>query len=145
MKIEAYVEQSILLTVSKGYAVFWEHLESQLRSDSCSVLGAIVLIAIWSESRAVAPSELAKALGVGRSNISQALRKLERKRWISRKLSTVDARSYRISISPSGKQQALSYIGVINSIETRWEKTLGKRKAKEIVEGLRCLVKHHDP
>lgn len=133
MRIEEYVKNSLPLAVAASYEAIWSDLNLRLREEKCSFLQALILIALFFESRepreSVTPSQLAGSLGASRGNVSHSLSLLERRRLLRRELSASDARSYRLSLLPEGKNLACRLVGVLDRVERLFEQAWSEKGA----------------
>lgn len=144
MKILEYVNLSLPLAIASSYDAIWRDLNARLRAEGCNFLEAVILIALFFESRGtggpateVTPSRLAEVLGTSRGNVSHCLSRLERRRLIRRVLGERDARTYRLVPRPEGRRVACRLIRVLDEVEAIFEERIGRQGVLSAIEELR--------
>jgi DNA-binding MarR family transcriptional regulator len=140
MKIQKFVSGSLILAIGSNYDTVWRDLNEKLKEESCNLLQAIILIAIFFEqSEAVTPSDLADILGATRGNVSHCISHLERRGFLRRTLNEKDARSYNLVLKPAGKKTALRLIQVIDGLEDYFERQLGKQVVQSTIDSMNAV------
>jgi DNA-binding MarR family transcriptional regulator len=74
---------------------------AQLVGDSVTLRQFAVLAAI-AESPGLSQSELVRTTGVDRSTLADMMNRMERRGWVNRTSSTLDARAYSVALAPAG-------------------------------------------
>src|SRR5215210_7360580 len=121
MKIQQYINSSLILAIGSNYDTVWRDLNAQLKQEHCNLLQAVILISIFFEqSERVTPSELAAIFRTTRGNVSHCISHLERRGFLKRVLDQQDARSYRLVIRPEGKKTAVRLIKIIHDLENHF-------------------------
>ena len=137
LKINQYVEKSLLFAIGSSYATIWRKLNVQLKSEQCNLLQAVILISVFFEkSSQVTPSMLARSFHTSPGNVSHCISHLEKKGFLKRSLSEYDARSYELHIKPEGKKVAVRLIKMIDECEQFFECHTGKQKLAQMVDQL---------
>ncbi len=98
---------------------------------------ALILTGLFFEDKPTQPSQLAKVLKVGRSNISHCLRDLEKKQLIERSIHRSDARAYLIELTKNGRRKASKLIRLFDFAQEKMEARGGKTlnlKLKEFTQ-----------
>jgi DNA-binding MarR family transcriptional regulator len=106
MKIRRFLEQSPLFAIYSLHDTVVGQFQDRLKEEGIHFLQALIITGIFFEERAARPSAMAEILGCSRSNMSHALRDLERKALVERALVAGDARAYQFSLSREGKKLA---------------------------------------
>jgi DNA-binding MarR family transcriptional regulator len=91
----------------------------------------LIVTGLFFEERQMRPSELAVTFCTSRSNMSHVLRSLEKKGWIERSTSALDARAYLFGLSREGKRRAAHLIKVFDATEEYFEKALMSKKINQ--------------
>lgn len=121
MKLAKFLEVSPLFSLYTTYDQVIRDFQDKLKSEEIHFLQALILTGLFFESGAVRPSALADALKSTRSNISHALRDLEKKGLVERKTSEGDARAYFFDLTRTGKKKASRLIHVLDSVQEQLE------------------------
>lgn len=139
MKIRKYLTQSPIFALYRAQNLVVERFQQKLKRNDVHLLQGLILTAIFFEDKEVRPFELQSALKVEKSNLSHALRGLERKGLIKRSMHSSDARGYIFSLTPAGRKSTLDLIKEFDKIQGQIEGQLGK-KTSEIIAGVQELV-----
>jgi len=140
MRIDAFLQESPMFAVSRAARRFDALAAGALASDSLSFLEGLVLAAIFfDEPQQTTPSQLADTFGTTRGNISHCVSSLEAKGLLQRMIDPADARSYLLSLKPSGKRTAVRVIRAFDKLQAAFEKEVGKAALREALETLRKL------
>jgi DNA-binding MarR family transcriptional regulator len=140
MKIKKYISQSPIFALYRAHTIVLESFQKKLSGHGIHLLQGLILTAIFFEDKEVRPLELHNVLGVERSNLSHALRGLEKMGFLKRSMHSTDARGYVFSLSPTGRKLTLTLIKEFDSIQDLFEKSMGIKKTKEIMDGIQQLI-----
>lgn len=132
MRIEKFLETSPLFSLYVAYDQVLRDFQERLKREEVHFLQALIVTGIFFEERAVRPSELAATFKSSRSNISHAIRDLERKGVLERASQENDARGYRLSLSRGGKRKAARLAGIFDSIQNQIEAAGGRDLSPEL-------------
>src|SRR5882724_3106522 len=99
MRIRKYLSQSPVFALYQAQGSLIEHIQDRLSKEDVHLLQGLLLTSLFFEEREVRPLELAKEFGVSKSNLSHAMRDLEKKGFIKRNMHGSDARGYLFSLS----------------------------------------------
>ncbi len=136
MKITSYTKQSVILSIAKNYGLFWRQFSKELKKNQCSLMEALILVAIYFEKHEVSPSQIATAINISRPNVSHGLRSLENLMLIERQLDKTDARRNKIALTTSGKKLAQKLVSSINLLEQKCEKQVGSKALSQMLTTL---------
>jgi len=132
MRIRGFLEESPLFAITKAGRVLEAALNRALRGEELTFLQALVLVAIFFEDPAVvSPSQLADSFSTTRGNMSHCLSSLEARGLVRRQVDREDARVFRISIRPEGKQRAMRLIRTFDGLQKRLEREVGARNVRQ--------------
>lgn len=140
MKFKKFLSQSPIFAMYQGNALVIEHIQSLLEKDDVHLLQGFILTAIFFEEKEVRPLELASTFKLSKSNLSHALRSLEKKGFVRRSTNVADARGYWFSLTTSGKKKALLLIKIFDGIEDKLDKLVGVKSTKEFVSTSKAMV-----
>ncbi|MGE0525691.1 MAG: MarR family winged helix-turn-helix transcriptional regulator [Bdellovibrionales bacterium] len=133
MRIQKFLDTAPLFALYVAYARILGDFQKHLASERVHFLQALILTGLFFEERPVRPTEMAATFGVSRSNLSHALRELEKRGWIERKLSPADARAYLFSLSREGRKKVPRLIKIFDATQEEMERaTGGKRIAPQL-------------
>lgn len=121
MRIERFLATSPLFSLYVAYDQVLRDFQDQLKGEGVHFLQALIVTGLFFEERAVRPSELAGTLRSSRSNVSHALRDLERKGLVARATHEGDARAYAITLTKAGRKRAARLIQIFDSIQDQLE------------------------
>ena len=82
---------------------------------------------------------LAEAFGTTRGNVSHAVSSLEAKGFVQRQIDPEDARSYLLTLKPSGKKCAVRVIGAFDKMQRSFERQVGKENLDKAIRIIRTL------
>lgn len=133
MKIKKFISQSPIFALYRGNALIIEPFQAVLAQEGVHFLQGLVLTAMFFEEREVRPLELAAVLQISKSNLSHALRSLEKKGLLKRSMHPTDARGYIFTLTSSGKKKALSLVKIFDSTEAHLEKTTTTKTTKDFI------------
>lgn len=140
MRIDAFLQESPMFTVSRAARRFEALAATVLGGDELSFLEGLILAAIFFEApRAVKPSLLAETFGTTRGNVSHSVSSLEAKGLLQRKVDPDDARAFQLTLKPQGKKCALRVIGAFDKLQRDFEREIGKTALSESLKTLRKL------
>jgi DNA-binding MarR family transcriptional regulator len=88
-------------------------------------------------------AELHRALAHKRSTLTSILDRLAGHRWIVRRVSETDRRSFAIALTPTGKVRARKVLRHLESIEREMENTLTREESRQFGELLARLADPH--
>jgi DNA-binding MarR family transcriptional regulator len=75
-----------------------------------------LFIRIVGQRRGIAPREVAEVLHVHRSSVTAVLKRLERRRFVRRRLDAADARSHRLELTAAGERVNAMQEGTIEAV-----------------------------
>lgn len=132
MKIKKFIAESPIFALYRGHSLFVAPFQIRLAQEGVHFLQGLILTALFFEEREVRPREMAKVFQVSKSNLSHALRSLEKKGWLKRAILAEDARGYLFSLTSSGRKKALTLIKTFDEAEDKLEK-VGVKATKDFV------------
>ena len=140
MRIEAYLRESPMVSV-KGAARHFDALAAKAFSvDDLGFTEGLVLAAIFLEAPQQArPSHLADTLGTTRGNVSHAVSSLEAKGLVHRKIDSLDARGYLLTLKPAGKKCAVRVVGAFDRMQRNFERQVGKENLANALRIIHAL------
>lgn len=121
MKIKTYLDQSPLFFFYQAHLFFVGYLEPFFKKRELSLLQGLILTACFFEERVVRPSQLSQVFQVSKSNLSHALRDLEKRGYVSRSLSVEDARGYDFQLTSLGKKKTVGLIHCFHEFQLDFE------------------------
>src|ERR1700754_1891158 len=131
MRIETFLEQSPMFCVTLAARRFDALTACLLEADGLNFLEALILAALFFESRAaVKPSQLAATFGTTRGNASHCISSLEGKGLVRRKIDPEDARAYHLALRPQGRKTAIRVIGALDKVQKEFEHRVGKESLR---------------
>lgn len=83
--------------------------------------------------------ELAKTLGVTKQAAGELVKQLKSFGYVSKRVSTSDARSYTVMLDSRGRQLIRDAVQLKEAIETEYSQILGKRDFEAFIASLRRL------
>ncbi len=116
-----------------------EPFQERLAKEGVHLLQSLILTSLFFEEREVRPMELARTFQVSKSNLSHALRDLEKRGFLKRSLLEQDARAYLFSLTPLGKKKTLSLVKMFDQVETAFEKEVGVQITRDFVHAVNLL------
>jgi DNA-binding MarR family transcriptional regulator len=132
MRIEKFLKSSPVFGIYIAYDRVVRRFQARLAAEDLHFIQALMLTGILFEDRAVRPSEFAETFGCSRSNISHAIRSLEKKGLIDRQLSRQDARAYLITLTKAGRKKAAQLVRIFDVTQSEFEAHGGKELNAEI-------------
>ena len=136
MKIEAFLNKSVLIPVIFVGRIMENQVQDELKHLDLSLLEALVVVSIFFEGGDCRPSELARTLNVSRAHVSIAIKQLLKKEFLSRKISSLDARFISLTLSASGRAKSQRLVRIFDALNEKFEKFFGVRKAEELAGAL---------
>src|SRR5271168_1477774 len=122
MRIQKFLDSSPLFNLSLAYDEIIGDFQVRLAKEEVHLLQALILTGLFFEEKPVRPTELAKTFSAAKSNMSHALRALERKGLVERKTATEeDARAYFFSLTKEGKKKVPKLIKIFDSTQDQIE------------------------
>lgn len=143
MKIKKFISQSPIFLLYQAQMCIIEPFQKRLAAHDVHLLQGLILTALFFEDKEVRPLELHSVFGVERSNLSHALRALEKKGLLKRAMHTTDARGYVFSLTLAGRKKAIALIKEFDNVQNKLETTLGAKKTREINEGITQLTNEY--
>jgi DNA-binding MarR family transcriptional regulator len=128
MKIEKFLNESPLYNLSAAYNEIIGRFQKVLAKEGVHFLEALILTGLFFEEKPVRPTQLAVTFSCSKSNMSHALRGLEKAGWIERKSSTDDARAYFFSLTKEGRKKVPKLIKAFDSTDDKIERAFAGRK-----------------
>src|ERR1700729_2440457 len=140
MRIETFLVQSPMFCVTLAARRFDALTARLLAADGLNFLEALILAALFFESRAaVKPSLLAETFGTTRGNVSHCISSLEAKGLVQRKIDPEDARAYHLALKPLGKKEAMRVVGILDRMQRHFEERLGAAKLEAMLGQLHSV------
>jgi DNA-binding MarR family transcriptional regulator len=140
MRIDAFLHESPMFTISRAARRFDSLAAHALASDGLGFLEGLVLAAIFfDEPERTTPSQLAETFGTTRGNVSHCISSLEAKGFLQRTIDPADARSYLLALKPQGKKCALRVIRAFDKLQAEFEKEVGKTALGDTLTTIRKL------
>lgn len=136
MRITKFLDEAPLFALYHAHDVILGDFQRRLAAEGVHFIQALILTGIFFEGRAVRPSELALVLKSQKSNISHALRSLERQGLLQRTTTTHDARAYLFDLTRDGKKRALRLIKLFDNAQDALERELETKRAISALVGL---------
>lgn len=140
MKIKSYLTQSPIFALYRAQNLIILRFQKKLKKHQVHLIQGLILTSMFFEDRDVRPLELQNVLRVEKSNLSHALRGLEKKKLIKRSMHPKDARGYLFQLTSSGKSTALDLIKDFDFIQNTFEEKLGQKKSVEIIQAINDLT-----
>ena len=128
MKIEKFLRTTPLFTLFVAYDEIIGDFQKRISKEEVHFLQALILTGLFFEDRAVRPSELAKVLRTGKSNLSHAIRGLEKAGLVHRATIQEDARAYLFTLTREGKKKVPRLIKIFDSAQEQIEAALGHKR-----------------
>lgn len=128
MRIKKFLDESPLFNLAVTYNEVIGDFQTRLSCEGVHFLEALILTCLFFEEKTVRPTELAKTFQTTKSNMSHALRSLEKKGLVERNTDGGDARAYFFSLTKEGKKKCPRLIKIFDSTENRLESAFGQRK-----------------
>ena len=125
MRIEKFLASSPLFNLSVAYDEIIGDFQKRLLAEEVHFLQALILTGLFFEDKPVRPSQLASTFSATRSNMSHALRGLERKKFVERATSEKDARAYFFTLTKEGKKRVPKLIKIFDSTQDQIEAAFG--------------------
>jgi DNA-binding MarR family transcriptional regulator len=136
MRIQTFLKTSPVFAIYTAYDRVVRRFQERLAEEDLHLIQALIVTGIFFEGRPVRPSELAETLGCTRSNISHAIRSLEKAGLIERELHRGDARAYLLTLTRAGRRKAPRLIKIFDSTQTELESSGGKELNSELARFL---------
>ncbi len=140
MKIDAFLRESPMFTVSRAARRFEALAARALAADDLSFLEGLVLAALFFEAPLpVKPSQLAETFGTTRGNVSHCISSLEARGLVQRRIDPADARAYQLALKPQGKRVVPRVIEAFDTLQREFESEIGRTALGEMLKSLRKL------
>ncbi len=140
MKIKKFISQSAIFALYRGNALLIEPFQVRLANEGVHLLQGLILTSLFFEEREVRPFELANIFQVSKSNLSHALRSLEKQGWVRRTMHPEDARGYLFSLTAAGKRKALVLVKFFDEVEGEIDRSVGIKATKDFVSTVNQFV-----
>ena len=131
MKISKFLDASPLFNLSIAYDEIIGDFQKRLLKENVHFLQALVLTGLFFEEKPVRPTQLAKTFSSTKSNLSHALRDLERKGLVERNIAQEDARAYFFSLTKEGKRRVPRLVKIFDRTEESLENRFAGRKVNQ--------------
>lgn len=141
MRIKAFLEDSPLFNLALAYDEIIGDFQKRLRAEGVHFLQALVLTGIYFEKKPVRPRELAKIFSVKKSNLSHALRGLERQGLIERQTLESDARAYLFSLTKEARRTVPRLVKLFDSTEKQIEAAFAGRRVSPGLKHFRRIYR----
>lgn len=142
MRIQKFLDSSPLFNLSIAYDEIIGDFQKRLSAENVHFLQALTLTGLFFEERPVRPTELAKAFSSSKSNMSHALRDLEKKGLVERKISQGDARAYFFSLTKDGKKKVPKLVKIFDSTQDQIEKAFAGTKVNPALKLFRRIYRN---
>jgi len=139
MRIESFLDQSPVFQASRVARRMEASLNALLKAEGLTLSEAMVLTAIFLEKKRVRPSELAATFETTRGNVSHTISSLEAKRLVRRRIDPEDARGFLLELEPAGKRKAARAAGILDRLQTQFEKELGAVKLETMLRQMNAV------
>jgi DNA-binding MarR family transcriptional regulator len=139
MRIDAFLHESPMFTISRAARHFDSLAARVLAADGLGFLEGLVLAAIFFDESELTPSQLADTFGTTRGNVSHCISSLEAKGLLHRRIDPADARSYLLALNAQGKNAALRVIRAYDKLQAAFEKEVGKTVLSDTLKTIRKL------
>ena len=126
MRIEKFLSTSPLFSLYNAYDEVLRDFQEKLRAEDVHFIQALIVTGLFFEERPVRPSELAETLKSSRSNISHAVRDLEKKGLVERTTNASDHRAYFLTLTRTGKRRASKLIRIFDTTQDQIEAAGGR-------------------
>jgi DNA-binding MarR family transcriptional regulator len=137
MRIKKFLEESPLFNLSAAHEEILGGFQRRLGQEGVHFLQALVLTGLFFEGKPARPTELARCFCVAKSNMSHALRGLERRGWVQRSTAPGDARAYFFSLTREGKRKVPKLIQLFDRTEEQIESLLPGKKMIQLLKDFR--------
>lgn len=141
MKIKKFLDVSPLFNLHIAYEEILGDFQNRLAQEGVHFLQALIMAGLFFEERVVRPTELAATFEAKKSNMSHALRSLEKKGWIVRETHSEDARAYFFSLTKEGKKKVSRLIKIFDSIEDKIEAAPAGKKVSPSLKYFRQIYR----
>jgi DNA-binding MarR family transcriptional regulator len=128
MRIEKFLDSSPLFNLALAYEEILGDFGKRLAQEGVGFLEALVLTGLFFEETPVRPTLLAKTFSSSKSNMSHALRRMEKKGWLARTTCEEDARAYFFSLTREGRKKAPRLIKLFDLTEEKIEESFAGKK-----------------
>lgn len=132
MRIEKFLASSALFSLYQAYDQVLGDFQARLKAEGVHFLQALIVTGMFFEERPVRPGELAECLRSSPSNVSHAIRGLERSGLIDRATIKSDARAYALTLTRAGRKKAGRLIKLFDSVQDQIEAAGGDGLAPEL-------------
>ncbi len=140
MRIEAFLQQSPVVQVSRAARRMEASLNRMLRGEEVTFFEALVLAAIFFEKRGeIKPSALAETFQTTRGNVSHCISSLEAKGMVERRIDPEDARAMRLLLKPLGRRRAVRVVGILDRMQRRFEDGMGEQRLKGFMKEMEMI------
>ena len=140
MRIESFLRQSPIFQASRIARRMEASLNVVLRDEGLTLFESLMLAAIFFEEKGgVKPSELAETFQTTRGNVSHCVSSLEAKGLVRRRIDADDARALRLVLQPMGRRRAVRVAGILDRMQTHFEKNVGVAKLEGMLEQMRAV------
>lgn len=116
---------------------------SQLVGESITLRQFAVLAAI-AETPGLSQSDLVRATGIDRSTLADMMPRMEKRGWVSRTTSTLDARAVSVTLAPAGAQILTGATHHARAADAAILDLLPRTKRKSFLNTLTKLAKLSD-
>lgn len=136
MKIEQFLKKSPIIPIIFTATKIENDLRQKLSQHDLSILESLVLVAIVFEGKDCRPSEIAAGLQISRVRVSQIIKNLIQKNFVSRSIVGEDARFISIKITPRGKSVSSKLVSIFERSNTLIENQLGAKNSEQAASHL---------
>ena len=139
MRIESFLKQSPVFQANRVARRMEASLNASLKQEGLTLSESLMLTAIFLEKKRVRPSELAVTFETTRGNVSHVVSSLEAKRFLRRRIDPEDARGFLLELEPGGKRKAARVAGILDRMQTQFEKELGQSKLEMMLRQMNAV------
>lgn len=136
MRISKFLSEAPLFALYQAHDYILGDVQKRLAAEGVHFIQALILTGVFFEDRPVRPSELARVLQAQKSNISHALRSLERAGLLQRTTTETDARAYLFTLTREGKKRAHRLIKIFDSMQDALEAKLNTKRVNTTLQML---------
>ena len=137
--IAATPQESVGLQFWKLYQIWQKRIAETLTPVSISHTQFVILATLkWFQEQDVLPTQqqISDVSGIEKMTLSKAIRQLENKSFLVRKISERDSRSFSLLLTKTGKQSLVSAIKKVEAIDLEVFGVLGREKSIQLSKRL---------
>lgn len=139
MKISVFIKRSPIVPIIFCGKTLEQQLTEKLHSMGLNLVDGMVIASIFFEARACRPSEIASALGLSRSQVSQSVKRLQTTGFVERSLHDKDARALNLRLTSTGRSRVQKVVRVFDELTRIIEGALGTKDSEMTAARLESL------